>query len=160
MAGEPENQVTSSGMGAPCSQWAHSIRPAHRYSASSWNAVLDHMRRRESTAWTARIASRTRDCTRADAGAACRPTKVRGWGAVRVDRSATRTARALSGIGSGATAPEGGGTGVTCPVGHSSGVLSCTFTADSGSSPLPQSDHAELYHECRTWVSLLQELRR
>src|ERR1700761_2143780 len=113
MAGEPENQVTSSGTGAPCSQWAHSIRPAHRYSASSWNAVLDQMRRTESTAWTARIASRTRGGTRDDAGAACRPARVRGWGAVRVDGSTTRTARAFSGIGSVATAPEGGVTGGT-----------------------------------------------
>jgi hypothetical protein len=51
--GAPEKYVGKEGGSAdPCSQCAHSSRPAHRYRASSVNAVFDQMSLSDSTAWT------------------------------------------------------------------------------------------------------------
>ena len=50
MTGAPEKYDANGGTAAPCSQCAHSRCPAHKYSASSWNAVSARTSRSDSTA--------------------------------------------------------------------------------------------------------------
>src|SRR5437588_8242505 len=57
MTGAPEKYVGNGGMGVPCSKCAHSRWPAHKYKASSVNAVLLFTSCSERTACTVRIAS-------------------------------------------------------------------------------------------------------
>ena len=57
MTGAPEKYEENDGIAAPCSQCAHSRCPAHRYAASSMNAVSAPSKRTESSACTTSTAS-------------------------------------------------------------------------------------------------------
>ena len=106
MTGAPENHVAKTGTGAPCSQCAHSRRPAHRYSASSWKAVLDQNIRRLSAAWTIRMASSGHGSALTRARARCRQSSrlASCAGQLEGSRSATRMGRVTSWTGLSATA--------------------------------------------------------
>src|SRR6202167_763986 len=59
MTGAPDRNVgKDAGSGEPCSKWAHSRCPDHKYSASSWNAVLVQNSRTDRAAWTVRMPSK------------------------------------------------------------------------------------------------------
>src|SRR5580658_2291836 len=57
MTGDPEKYEGNCGSGVPCSRCAHSRCPAHRYVASSSNAVSARTSRSDRAVWTARTAS-------------------------------------------------------------------------------------------------------
>src|ERR1700678_3032261 len=60
MTGDPEKYDGKCGSGVPCSTCAHSRCPAHRYVASSSNAVSARTSRSDSAAWTASMASNSK----------------------------------------------------------------------------------------------------
>jgi hypothetical protein len=71
-----KGDAIESGIGVPCSQCAHSRCPAHRYRASSSNAVFDHTSRSESPACTTSTAtSGQRMCPRQRSPGRCPPTR-------------------------------------------------------------------------------------
>src|ERR1700691_725011 len=57
MTGDPEKYEGNGGSGVQCSRCAHSRCPAHRYVASSSNAVSARTSRSDRAVWTASTAS-------------------------------------------------------------------------------------------------------